>query len=157
MKSLVIYATTSGNTATVATAIADALRARGAVELLTADRAPSTLPPVDLVVVGGPTEGHTMTASMRGFLERLEPSSVRATAAAAFDTRVNWPRLLSGSAAVGIAKKLTAAGARIIRPPESFIVTTKPQLEAGEVDRAAAWAGEIAEVVEASLLAPAAG
>jgi hypothetical protein len=64
MKSLVIYATTSGNTQSIAEAIADALRRRGTVELMTADQAPASLPEADLAFIGGPTERHTLTEPM---------------------------------------------------------------------------------------------
>ena len=148
MKSLVIYATTSGNTQAIAEAIGDALRPRGAVELMTADQAPSVLPEADLVFIGGPTERHTMTDPMVRFLDRVEPEPLRRTATAVFDTRLRWPRLLSGSAAVEIAKRLRAAGAPVATRPESFIVSMKPDLEPGELARAAAWATSVADGVE---------
>ena len=74
-------------------------------------------------------------------------------AVAAFDTRVRWPKLLSGSAAEGIAKRLTSDGATLIVPPESFIVTTRKPilLEPGELPRATAWAGTLAEAVSAKI------
>jgi len=56
MNSLVVYATRTDNTRRVATAIADALRERGSVELVSAEAAPHALPHgTDLLVVGGPT------------------------------------------------------------------------------------------------------
>jgi len=149
MKSLVIYASTSGNTRTLAEAIADAMRPRGDVELIAVDEAPATLPPADLVFLGAPTEGHTMSKPMARFLERLAPGAVRGMVAATFDTRIGVPRLLSGSAAVGIAKRLRSAGARLAAPPESFLVTKKPELEPGELRRAAAWAASVADSVAA--------
>src|SRR6266542_186299 len=103
MKSLVIYASTSGNTQRIAETIADALRRRGGVELMSADDAPTVLPAADLVLIGGPTERHTMTEPMVRFLDRLAPESCQGIAMAAFDTRLRWPRLLSGSAADEIA------------------------------------------------------
>jgi flavodoxin len=149
MKSLVIYASTSGNTQRIAETIADALRARGGVELMSADDAPTVLPAADLVLIGGPTERHTLTEPMVRFLDRLAPESFQGIAIAAFDTRLRWPRLLSGSAADEIAKRLRAAGARLIARPESFIVSMKPELEPGEIDRAAVWATQVADAVEA--------
>jgi menaquinone-dependent protoporphyrinogen IX oxidase len=151
MKSLVIYTTTSGNTRLIAAAIADALRPRGAVQLMTIDETPATLPDADVVFVGGPTERHAMTEPMVRFLDRTAPESLRGRPAAAFDTRLRWPRLLSGSAAVEIAKRLRTAGAQMAAPPESFIVSTKPELEPGEIGRAETWANRVADSVEARL------
>src|SRR5688572_30312867 len=113
MNSLVIYTTTSGNTQSIAEAIAEALRPRGSVELVSADQAPADLEEPDLVFIGGPTERHTLTEPIVRFFDHMAPGSLRQTAAAAFDTRLRWPRLLSGSAADEIAKRLRAAGARV--------------------------------------------
>lgn len=148
MKSLVVYISHKGNTQRVAEAIGDELRARGSAEVLPAEEAPAVMEAdVDLLVIGGPTEGHGMTPDMRSYLDRLDAASVRARPVAAFDTRVNWPRLLSGSAASGIAKRLEAAGARLVAPEGSFIVDTQPDLLPGELDRARAWAESLAASV----------
>src|SRR5688572_30738906 len=127
MQSIVIYATRTGNTATVAEAIAAGLRPHGPVQVLAADEAPATLPAAtDLVVIGGPSEAHGMTEALTDYSERLAPGTLRGVAAAGFDTRLRWPRWLSGSAAVGITRRLGHAGSRVIAPAESFIVSTKP-------------------------------
>jgi flavodoxin len=57
MKSLVIYASRTGNTKTIAEAIAEAMHKRGAVEVFDAEHAPTTLPESDLVFIGGPRSG----------------------------------------------------------------------------------------------------
>lgn len=64
MKSLVIYTTTSGNTRSIAEAIAKALGQRGSVVVMATDEAPVKLPDADLVFIGGPTERHTLTEPM---------------------------------------------------------------------------------------------
>jgi flavodoxin len=149
VNSVVIFASRSGNTHTVAQAIADALRSRGTAQLLSVDEAPAVLPGgTDLVVIGGPTEGHGMNPPVRAFLDRIEPSALDGIAAAAFDTRLGWPRLLSGSAAADITERLRQLGARVIAPEGSFIVTREPRLEPGELERAAAWATSLADTVE---------
>lgn len=151
MKTLIIYTTTSGNTQAVAEAIADALRGRGPAELITADDIPTELPDADLVFVGGPTEGHGMTRPMSRMLERVRSECWDGRLVAAFDTRLSWPRILSGSAAVDIVKRLAPAGARPVVDAESFIVNMKPQLEPGERERAASWALDVADAAEARL------
>ena len=148
MKSIVVYSTRSGNTRQIGAAIADVLRAHGQVDLVAAETAPRRLPAgTDLLVVGGPTEGHGMTPPIERFLEDLELTSIDGIAVAAFDTRLRWPKMLSGSAADGIAKRLTSDGATLVVPPESFLVTRKPELEPGELPRATAWAGTLVEAV----------
>jgi flavodoxin len=145
MHSIVVYGSRSGNTERIATVIAEALRSAGTVRLLPADDAPAVLDErVDLVVVGGPTGGHTMTEPVVKFFDRLAPGAFEGTTGAAFDTRLRLPRWLSGSAAGGIARLLRRAGTRVITPEESFFVNRQPALEAGEVERAAAWAASLA-------------
>ncbi len=142
MRSLVIYGTRSGNTRRVADAIAEALRAHGTVELLAAEDVPAVVPhETELVVVGGPTEGHGATPQLLDLFERIGPSALEGMAAAAFDTRLRIPRLLSGSAATRIGQRLRRSGATLIAEPESFFVHGRePELEPGELERARAWA-----------------
>lgn len=147
MKSLVMYATRHGNTRAIADAIASALAARGQVIISDVNDVERIDPGIDLVVVGGPTEGHGMTGPVIDFFDRMAPGAVAGVAAAAFDTRLRWPRVLSGSAAVAITNRLRHAGANLVREPESFLVTMKPELEPGEAERAAAWATELADEV----------
>lgn len=148
MHSIVVYGSRSGNTERIATTIAEALQPMGTVRLIPVDEAPAVLEErVDLVVVGGPTEGHTVTQPVVQFFERLAPGAFKGAAAAAFDTRLRMPRWLSGSAAAGIGRRLRRAGARVIAPEESFFVTKQPTLEPGEMERAAAWAASLAGAV----------
>jgi flavodoxin len=157
MKSLVLYASRTGNTRTIAEAIAETLRKRGAVEIFDAEDAPTTLPESDLVFIGGPTEKHTLTPPLVGLFDRLTPGSLRGRATVAFDTRMRWPRLLSGSAADEIAKRLRAAEAQVVAAPESFFVRTEPQvgyeLVPGELDRVDSWANEVADHVRKAVIA----
>jgi len=150
VRSLVIYATRTGNTERVAAALATGLHELGEVQVLSVADAPAPLPAnVDLLVVGGPTEGHGATEAILALFEEMEPDALDGVLAAAFDTRMRWPRLLSGSAAVRIAERLRQRKANVIVEPESFFVHGRaPELEPGELERATAWAGTLAERTE---------
>ena len=149
MESIVIYATRTGNTRLVATAIADILARHGEVQVRSAEEALAALPEAgDLLVVGGPTEAHGATPPILQFLDRLGKRSLDGLAVAAFDTRLRWPRLLSGSAADVIAARLQGFGARLVVPAESFLVDRKPKLLRGELERAPAWAASVVAAVD---------
>jgi flavodoxin len=145
MESLVVYDSKFGNTRKLAEAIADGLRRAGSVRLIGLDTAPPTdLGTVDLLVVGGPTQVHGMTARIRQFVDRLEPRSATGMVAATFDTRLRMPAVLSGSAAIQVARKLRQAGIRVFVRPQSFFVSLGvPELEQGEAERAAEWAKDL--------------
>lgn len=148
MKAMVVYASRSGNTRRVAEAIAEGIRPIGRVEVSSVDDPqPSIGDQFDLVVVGGPTEGRHMTPAMLEFLERLPRDSVRGVLAAAFDTRVDWPRFLSGSAANDIRRHLERLGARAPVPTESFLVSLKPEIRPDELERARVWGATLAALV----------
>ncbi len=155
MKVVVAYASRKGNTRLVAERIAELLRKRGTVELINVEDAPRELPEGQLVIVGGPTEGHGMTKPMVHFFDNLVAGALAGRAAAAFDTRLAWPRLLSGAASEGITKRLREAGAVAVVPPESFIVSGVPELMPGELERAGYWALGVIEKAEAPLVVPA--
>jgi flavodoxin len=161
MKSIVVYASRFGNTRKLAEAIADELQASGNVRLVAADEAsPILLKETDLLVIGCPTEGHRMMEPVSRFFERIGPTALHGMAAVAFDTRLGWPLWLSGSAAAGTTKRLRAASARQVLPSESFLVAggrtrEETTLEAGELERARAWARSLPAVVEAERTAAA--
>jgi flavodoxin len=147
MNSLVIYATRTGNTRRVAEAIAGRLRHHGRATVVPVSEATvDAARAADLVVIGGPTEGHGMTPEVRAWLDELQPGALSATLAAAFDTRLKWPRLLSGSAGDDIAERLRGAGTRVVAE-ESFLVSRKPELLPGELERAEAWAETLPALV----------
>ena len=145
MHSLVIYASRSGNTRTIAEAIGRGLETQGTVRVASIDEVSSARPSgVDLLVVGAPTEGHGVYPPMIEWLDRLPSQAMADLPVAAFDTRINWPRVLSGSAAAGISSRLARLGARQVAPPESFIVNKQPALLPGEAERATTWGAGLA-------------
>jgi flavodoxin len=148
MKAQVVYCSHKGNTRRIAERIGATLRAYGDVEVVDMASAPGSPPDdVSLLIVGGPTEGHGMTPEVRGYLDRIDLRWAMGRAGAAFDTRLDWPRLLSGSAADQIADRLGALGLKVIGSPGSFTVSMAPKLESGELERAAEWAENLAQAV----------
>jgi flavodoxin len=146
VKSVVVYGSRSGNTRKVAEAIAGALEEYGPVRVVAAEDASATVwDHCDLLVVGGPTESRNASPPVRAFFDRLPSHALRGLDAAAFDTRLDWPRLVTGSAAPVIRRNLTDAGANMVAPAESFKVCDKPQLRYGELQRAPIWARHVAE------------
>ena len=139
MNILVVYDSQFGNTEQVARAVAELLRRQARVMLVTVDHAPRTMPrSLDLLVVGGPTQGHGASPSLRGWLDALEP--VHGVRAAAFDTRFGKARWLTGSAARTIARRLDRLGFQVVGDQESFFVAhTRGPLLDGEAERAAKW------------------
>lgn len=151
MKALVLYATRHGTTRRVAEAIATGIRTVAPADARPVAAVDTLLDPAELVIVGGPTEAHRITADMLDFLQTLSPEAVRGRRAAAFDTRLRWPQWLSGSAAETIGRKLERLGAQSPVPTESFFVSTEPDITSEELDRAAAWGRMLAERTNADL------
>ena len=149
MKTLVIYESRFGNTAQIARAVADALRLRGSAHLLPVEEVTATdLDGIDLLVVGGPTHAHGISAALGGWLKRLPEERVRELPVAAFDTRYHQARFLTGSAALVAMRRLQRLGAKPIAPPESFFIAAgEGPLAAGEMERAAIWARDLADQV----------
>jgi len=145
MKTVVLYATRSGNTRRVADSIAEGMRAAGPVEVHSIEDGAGLIgADTEMIVLGGPTEGRHVTPPMVEFLERLPADAVHGRHAAAFDTRLDWPRWLSGSAADDIRRELERRGARSPVAVDSFIVTMKPEIRPDELERARAWGAALA-------------
>jgi flavodoxin len=144
MNILLVYDSKFGNTEQIARVIAERLQRHGNVELTTTGDAGRTVPEtVDLLVVGGPTQGHGASPLLRGWLERLAPTG--GIQAAAFDTRFAKARWLTGSAARVIARRLGRLGFHLVGGAESFFVAhSEGPLLDGELDRAAVWADTLA-------------
>jgi Flavodoxin domain len=166
MKALVVYESMYGNTAQIAEAIAESLRTQGSVVEAgpVTEIGPSQAAGADLLLIGGPTHVHgmsrlstrqtavdderntftepTLAPGLREWMDDLPPGEQRL--AAAFDTRIDKPAFLTGSAAKGMARRLEKQDYRLVTGPESFFVSTENSLLEGEVGRATAWAASLA-------------
>lgn len=159
MKALIVYDSVFGNTEQVARAMTQAIGAGmdPAWEALAVkvDAVGSEhLEDVALLVVGSPTRVFRPTPALSSWVKSLPENSLQGVRVAAFDTRLppeNAPaplRLLIklfGWAAKPIANGLTKRGGELVAEPEGFLVTgTEGPLKEGELERAEAWAREIA-------------
>jgi hypothetical protein len=178
MRAVVIYESMYGNTHLVAEAIAEGFTDLDEVVVVPVWAArPPVLVGSDLLVVGGPTHGHSLSrpstrqaaadalAKPSGADLHLEPDATgdglrewfhhlgheaAGATAAAFDTRVAMPPALSGRASRGIAKRLRQHGFTLVTEPESFLVDRHNHLLPGELDRARAWGRELADALVAA-------
>ncbi|SRR5579875_36470 len=169
MHAVVIYESMFGNTRKIAEAIGEGLRERLDVDVLGVGEAgEDVVARADLLVVGGPTHAHGMsraatrrgaaqTAGKAGSGVRLEPgaagSGLRAwmsglgrhdAKAAAFDTRMRGPAILTGRASQGVGRKLRDHGFDLVTEPESFLVDRQNRLLPDEAARARAWGARLA-------------
>jgi len=172
MKVLVVFESMYGNTAAVAEAIAASLGAHG-LEVRAGpvtEIGPAEATEAGLLVVGGPTHVHamsrattrktavedekntyahpTLTPGLREWIDELPAGAGRL--AAAFDTRIDKAVLLTGSAAKGIARRLSRRGLGLVVEPESFFVSTDNRLLDGEIDHAKRWGYEVAGATQAA-------
>ncbi|HEY4992546.1 MAG TPA: flavodoxin [Nakamurella sp.] len=164
MRALVVFESMFGDTKEVADAVAFGLASGMKVQIKEAGIAPDVVDDsVDVLVVGGPT--HAFGLSRPGTREDAAKQAAGAGVisdrlglrewlagvtlhpglqVAAFDTRVNKPRL-PGSAAHAAERRLRRLGCTIFAPAESFYVAgTKGPLMDGELDRAADWGRRLA-------------
>lgn len=159
MRARVVYESMFGNTQVIAQAVAEGLADSMSVDLEEVGSAMTDVDDdIDLLVVGGPT--HAFGLSRERTRESAAAQAVEGVvsareglrewlggvtggspeiAAAAFDTRVDKPRL-PGSAAHGAERRLRRLGFHVVEPAASFYVTdmTGPLVE-GERDRARRW------------------
>lgn len=150
MNALVIYDSLYGNTEQIARAVGAVLETYGPTRVEPASSVTTIPPGTDLLVVGGPTHGHSINEGIKSFLDRVEPSTFANIAVTAFDTRADLPMLLSGSAAKGIGKQLRRNGSTLVVEPGSFLVDGREgPLKDGELERAASWAQQIINAVRA--------
>ena len=168
MKAYVVYESLYGNTAAVASAIADGI-GQDAQARPTDGVTPDEIAAADLVVAGAPvmafrlpTDGIRSQAakgdekaprpadlshpSMRTWLETLPTGHGRS---AAFETKLRWS---PSSSAGSIERALVSAGYRTVTKAQKFVVSgSYGPLRPGELERARAWGRQLAASVEAKI------
>jgi len=175
MKAFVIYESMYGNTHEVAEAILEGLESVGDVELGSVTQVtPESVSDCDLIVVGGPTHmrGMSRAGSRRAAAEAAEkddelkmdpdasgpglrewfadlPQNVSGGRGVAFDTRLDKPGVLVGSAAKGIAKHLRRHHYEVLVDPESFFIDDSGhRVKDGELERARRFGSQLAELCQ---------
>lgn len=159
MKTLVVYDSAFGNTERVARAVGGALGSPDEVAVVrVGDLQPDGLAGVEVLVVGSPTQKFRPTAAASAFVRNLPADRLSGVRVAAFDTRISvreaksavlslLVRLLGPDAyaAQRLADGLERCGGTLVAPPEGFFVEGMDgPLKAGELERAAAWAAQLA-------------
>lgn len=173
MKSIVVYESMFGATHQLAEAVGVGLREQGECAVVHASEVTDTqLEAADLVVVGGPTMGHTLSneQSRKAAVEMVEHPKSGATplhldelanapglrewfdridrydgkAAAAFDSRVDMPTLVTGHASHGIARRLKKHKFTVVVDPHSFLVDKEYKLLPDQVPAAQLWGRQLA-------------
>lgn len=152
MSVLIVHDSIYGNTASIAKAMAEALRPDHDVRLEAVN--PGHIPDlagVELLIVGSPTRGFRPTPAIQEMLEALPDAAMAGLRAAAFDTRLDldtihpaplrWVVEVGGYAGQTIERRLVDRGCTIAGAATGFLVLgTEGPLKAGEQERAAAWA-----------------
>lgn len=165
-RALVVYESMFLNTEKIAEAIVRGLRSGGwDVTGVDVRSAGPMLDGVDLVVLGAPTHGFSLSrpstradavqrgaaagraeSGLREWLTNLPPATDGSPVVAAFDTRASKVQRVPISAARTIAKLAKRRGFRLLGRPLGFLVEDiEGPLCAGEVERAAAWGRDLAE------------
>jgi len=151
MNALVLYDSKFGNTERIAETIALAFQEAVPTRLAAIEDVPDlaeAIADIDVLVIGGPTQMHGVSAGLRHLVESLGDESLKGIRTAAFDTRLHGMKVVTGSAAVRLGRLLRRRGAWLVVPPASFIVEAREgPLQQGEVDHANAWAAEVLRAV----------
>lgn len=176
MKIVIVYESMFGNTRQIAEAIAEGTKSLALASVVNVnDITPVVLANADAVIVGAPTHAHSLSrpqtrvaateeaadparelalepqAPGTGIREWLAARPAVPEYFAAFDTRIDVARVLSGAASTKIDHKLHAMGAQRLVDAESFLVGKDNRLDAHERERAAVWGLRVAHEAEKKL------
>ncbi len=171
---VVVYESMFGNTRKTALAIAEGLAPFGVVVTANVNdpRAKEATRSAELVVLGGPTHVHGMTrpssreeattmakdasknlalepsAPGMGVREWIKDIELVPALCAAFDTRMDMVRIVTGAASGHIEHALTKRGSRAVISPESFLVSKDNILVDGELAHARTWGASVGKAME---------
>ena len=181
MRAVIVFESEFGATRLVAEQIQAGIGEYVSAELVNVhDVATVSVGPEDLLVVGAPTHARGLPSSasradgaahrlatwrsrrlepeplepgVREWLESLELDGARC---AAFTTRAQLPRILSGSASPGIRSRLRRSGGREIEPPQDFLVDREGSLVVEEAECARDWGRKLGVQMQQAYTAQAA-
>ena len=162
MMALLVYESMFGNTEEIARAIGDGLSLEMEVSTYPVGDAPEAITQfIDLIVVGGPTHGFSMSrpgtradavrqgapddraeTGLREWLGHL-PKGPHSELVATFDTRVDRVRRLPGSAAKKAERVMHSLGYASVGHESFYVSGTPGPLVPGELDRARDWGREL--------------
>ncbi len=151
MKTLIVYDSFYGNTQKIAETLAGALACE---TVKVQNMAAEQLHEVELLVLGSPTRAFSASPDIKAWLKTLSADSLKDVKAAVFDTRLSMADVNSrfltfmvkifGYAAEKMGKGLQSKGARLLVPPEWFLVKdSEGPLKDGEIERVIEWAKHI--------------
>jgi flavodoxin len=156
MKALILYDSEYGNTEHIAQVIARTLNEYGDVDVLRVDQAhPTTIDDVDLLILGCPTQRWQLSPRMKAFLARVPDDTLAGIMVACFDTRLNHPAWMTGSASKSLVRSIRHIGCAAVVDRESFLVEgMEGPLAPGELARAQNWAHHLRHEAERAQNAP---
>ena len=150
MNTIVVYYSKFGHTRKVAESISRVFTANGKLHLVEAmELEGHDYGDVDLVIMGSPTHKMNLPEDLKTILKQLPRKLMKGKFFAVFDTSYEMSKFLSQfTASKKLKRKLRKMGGRLVVKPETFIVEGREgPLREGELERAAAWAVEIAGLV----------
>jgi hypothetical protein len=182
MRALVVYESLFGSARELAEAVGAGLGSSLDVRLVRADNiGAADAGPADVLVAGGPTHARPVSTQASrhdstvwgkdtakdlradqpeprsGLLDWFDELDEVPALFAAFDTRIDIPRLLTGAASVRIGRELRRRGSTPVVPPESFLVTRFAGLKLGEAERGRRWGDLVAEAARRAQRHPSTG
>ncbi len=141
MNTLVVYDSQFGNTEKIAHKISETLGEYGSSRALrVTEFTTDTLHGIDLLILGCPTQAWNATPHMQNLVEALKHHESQGLAIAEFDTRLDKPRWLTGSAANLMARQVKHVGVPLLSPESFFVIGREGPLEPGELEHAESWA-----------------
>lgn len=147
MEALVVYYSKFGHTKLLAERIADTLQLDEHSHVIDIEGIdPAVFSGANLVIMGSPTHKMNLPDAVDAVLDGLPKKCLRGAHVAAFDTSYRMNSLLARfTAAKKLDRKMRKLGGKRIVPPETFFVAGREgPLEEGELERAAAWARQLA-------------